>query len=223
MKGGGAHPNVARAIRRSRGLRVAQQRRRRRSAVLFSLLALSLAGGGLWTIGAVTGNDMVEAAVTKAQSLADLISQRSPGPRTEGQLTKTKHARALARLRAPPRPHIAQPAPAAKPDAAALAQLLGVPPLTPAAVDLEQPLPLAELGAPPFPGAILFPGKAPDSSPPAGSPPPATFPGPQPKPPVVSPPAVPEPQTWAMMLLGFGLIGWRMRTRKGSPAHALPA
>lgn len=31
----------------------------------------------------------------------------------------------------------------------------------------------------------------------------------------VPPPAVPEPSTWAMMLLGFGLIGGAMRTAKG--------
>ena len=32
--------------------------------------------------------------------------------------------------------------------------------------------------------------------------------------------AVPEPTTWAMMLLGFGAIGWQLRRRRGSLAFA---
>jgi hypothetical protein len=32
-------------------------------------------------------------------------------------------------------------------------------------------------------------------------------------PPVITPQAVPEPGTWALMLLGFGLIGWILRRR----------
>jgi PEP-CTERM motif len=215
MSGGNPHLNVARAIRRSRRLRAAQQRRRRRSAALIAILAVALTGGGVWTIGAATGNDMVEAAVTRAQSLADLIAHRSPGARTEGQLTKTKHARALAKLRAAPAPHIRQPAPAAAPkeDMAHLAQLLQGPALVPVPVDLQRPLALAELSAPPPTlGGIIFPGPGSDSTPPGGSPPP-TFPGTGPKQPIVPPPAVPEPQSWALMLLGFGIIGWRMRAR----------
>ena len=40
-------------------------------------------------------------------------------------------------------------------------------------------------------------------------------------PPMITPPtspelipAVPEPGTWAMMLMGFGFIGWRIRREK---------
>src|SRR4051812_16387201 len=109
-------PDIERAIRRSRAGRAAQQRSRRHAAALMAVFAVSLTGGGIWTIGALTGNDMVEAAVTKAQSLADLLSQRSPGARTEGQLTKTKHARVLARQRRASRPHHAPAAPPGKPD-----------------------------------------------------------------------------------------------------------
>lgn len=29
--------------------------------------------------------------------------------------------------------------------------------------------------------------------------------------------AAPEPATWAMMLAGFGLVGWRLRRRRGKP------
>jgi len=28
--------------------------------------------------------------------------------------------------------------------------------------------------------------------------------------------AVPEPATWMMMLLGFGVIGWRVRSRRSA-------
>jgi len=28
--------------------------------------------------------------------------------------------------------------------------------------------------------------------------------------------AVPEPATWMMMLLGFGIIGWRVRSRRST-------
>jgi len=32
--------------------------------------------------------------------------------------------------------------------------------------------------------------------------------------------AVPEPGTWAMMIMGFGFVGWTMRRRKQAPARA---
>ncbi|MFL6776017.1 MAG: PEPxxWA-CTERM sorting domain-containing protein [Sphingomicrobium sp.] len=34
---------------------------------------------------------------------------------------------------------------------------------------------------------------------------------------------MPEPGTWATMLLGFGLIGWRVRRGAGRTAKLLPA
>jgi PEP-CTERM motif len=206
-------PDIERAIRRSRTARAAQQRRRRRAAALMAVFAVSLTGGGIWTIGALTGNDMVEAAVSKAQSLADLLRQRSPGARSEGQLTKTKHARVLARQRLAPKPHHGPAAPPAKLDVADLAQLLAAPPLVPAAIDLEQPAVVAELsGPPPSLGAIVIPGPG-LGGPPGQSPSPRS-PGPESKQPVTVPSAVPEPGTWATMLLGFGLIGWRLRRSK---------
>ena len=36
-----------------------------------------------------------------------------------------------------------------------------------------------------------------------------------------SPPAVPEPATWAMMLLGFGMVGGAVRQRRGKVAKAI--
>lgn len=216
MYRGETQPNVRRAIRRSQAARAAQRRRRRRLAALSALFALGLTGGSMWTIGAVTGNDMVEAAVTEAQSLADLIGQRSPGARTEGQLTKTKHARVLARQRVAPK-MLAMSVP--KTDVPPIAQLAETP-LAPAVVDLEKPVAVAELSAPPPTlGGIIIPGP---NSPP-GQTPPGGFPGPQPKQPVTVPSAVPEPGTWATMLLGFGLIGWRVRRSRRAQLKAKTA
>lgn len=163
----------------------------------------------MWTIGALTGNDMVEAAVSKVQSLSDLIGRRSPGARTEGQLTKTKHARALARQRIAPRQHVAAAVPA--PKGIELAQLFDAPVILPAVVSVENPPPLAELTAPPPTlGGIIVPG----SNSPPGESPPVSFPGPESKTPLTPSSPLPEPGTWATMLLGFGLIGWQVRRSK---------
>lgn len=211
--------SLEQAIRRSRQARAAVRRRRRRAAAFVALVALALTGSGLWTIGALTGADVVEAAVAKAQSLADLIGARSPGARSAGELIKTKHSRALAKARPAPRAGVERRSAAPKIAMAQIAQLLEAPPLVPAAVDFQQPAPLAELGVPPPTlSGIVLPGSGP-GNPPGGSPP-ATLPGSEPKEPVLVPSAVPEPGTWATMLLGFGMIGWhlRRRTRIGVPA-----
>ena len=203
--------DISRAIRRSRRTRAALLARRRRSAAIAAVLAISLAGAGTWSIGALTGNDMVEAAVRGTKSLADLLAQRSPGTRMEGQLTKTKHAKELGRPRVAAGPRRVKQPVAPKLAMVDVARLLALPPpslVAPPTVD--QPLwPVAE-ATPPSLGGIVIPPSS--GSPPGGSPP-MSFPTPQPKVPIVAPPAVPEPGTWATMLLGFALIGWRMRRR----------
>src|SRR5207245_9326295 len=122
-------PDISRAIRRSRRTRAALVARRRRSAAVAALLAVSLAGAGTWSIGALTGADMVQAAVTQAQSLGELLGQRSPGARTDAVLTKTRHAKPLARqhLAAGP-PAKKQPAVAPKVNMTDVAHLLQAPP-----------------------------------------------------------------------------------------------
>jgi hypothetical protein len=49
---------------------------------------------------------------------------------------------------------------------------------------------------------------------PPGSESTASLPGNETQIPLVETPAVPEPQSWALMLLGFALVGWRVRRRQ---------
>lgn len=212
------HSSLEQVIRRSRQARAAVERRRRRATVIAAFLALLLVGAGLWTISAITGSNVVEAAVVKAQSLADLIGARSPGTRAAGELikTKAKHARALAKARPAPRSGLKQ-IPMPKIAMADVPQLLDTTPLVPAAADWQPPAPVGELAVPPPTlGAIVLPG--PGAGVPPGATPPATVPGSEPKEPVHVPSAVPEPDTWASMLLGFALIGWHLRRRKSIKA-----
>ena len=175
--------------------------------------------------------DVLQAAVSKAQSLADMLGKRSPGERTAAQLTKTKHARVLAKVR-----------PAPKPPETALAKILMGPPsalpvelaAAPLSVESAPPQPLANIVAPPGGSSIIIPpggggtivppgggGPGGPGGPPSDKPPVVTPPG-QPNPPDhPNPPPVPEPATWAMMLVGFCLIGWRIRhAPRANPAAA---
>jgi hypothetical protein len=181
--------------------------RRRRTAAAIVALCLATAVPLSLSFADFSAGDVLEAAVAKAQSLADLLDRRSPGERTQAQLTKTRQ-HALARHRVGPG-HTAPPE-------APLATLLMGPP-EPLPVELAAaPLLTA---APPTLGTIIgSPGGGSLVGPPGGSvvgPPggdtPATIPNDSREPVVEVPSAVPEPATWAMMLLGFGLIGWRTR------------
>ena len=123
-------------------------------------------------------------------------------------------------MAAGPKAH--QPAaPSPKVNMPDIAQLLeSAPPL--AAVSLAQPLPLEAISSPPPLAAIIAPppGGGGVVIPPGGGGP-VTFPTELPREPVTQPSAVPEPATWAMMLLGFGLIGWRVRAvHRRSPRTA---
>jgi hypothetical protein len=100
-------------------------------------------------------------------------------------------------------------------------------------VALAQVQPPPTLGAivnPPSGGSAVTPPGG--SSPPGGgggtvSPPggggPVTLPTSEPREPLTPPSAVPEPGTWALMLLGFGLVGWRIRRAKGGNPQLLNA
>jgi hypothetical protein len=211
-------PDIARAVRRSRSARAELRSRRRRRVALAGVLAVALAGAGTLSLDAMTGGDVVHAAVSRAQSLADLLNGRSPGQRTQAELTKTKRARALPKARA-----AAKPALPSTPDMAEIAHLLAPP--EPVVVNAAPLAPLA-FGPPPSLGDIVVPpgggGPGGGATPPGGGggviiPNP---PGGNP-PPTPPPPPVPEPATWAMMLLGFGLVGWRVRGGKRRAANTL--
>jgi hypothetical protein len=231
-----SQPNIARAVRRSRRARAAIRSRRRRVAAA-AAVSLALAGAGTLSLAGFTGGDVVHAAVSQAQSLAELLDQRSPGQRTEGQLTKVKKAaRAQPKQRPGAAPRLAHNEIA--PPEALTAVLVGQPVELPP--EFATPVALAQVQPPPTLGAIVNPpsgGSAVTppggSSPPGGggggtvSPPggggPVTLPTSEPREPLTPPSAVPEPGTWALMLLGFGLVGWRIRRAKGGNPQLLNA
>jgi hypothetical protein len=202
-------PDVARAIRRSRRARAAMRSRQRRVTLAVGL-AVALAGVGTLSVTGVTGSDLAQAAVSRAKSLADLLNARSPGERTQAQLTKTKRAKPLAR----PRMRPAQHAQAPKDQMVEFASLLTS---TPLAVGLERPLPLTAVSPPPSLAMVVTGGGGGGGGggvlPPTGGDGPVTFPTPQPREVITAPSAVPEPGTWATMLLGFGFIAWQVRRR----------
>lgn len=203
-------PNIAVAIERSRTMRATRRNRRLRLAAIIIVLAVALVGAGTWSIGALTGQDMVEAAVNQVKSLSDLLGQRSPGQRTEGQLTKTKHARTLAKFH-PSAKSLPSAHEALEPKFA-IANLdtpLNLAPPVPVVGEAPPLLPIPDF-TPPSIGTIIT--SPPVVSPPGESPP-VTFPPPT-KELVLTPPAVPEPATWATMLLGFALLGWRLRSAR---------
>jgi len=214
-----AQPNIARAVSRSRAARAAIQRRKRRFIVTACAAALIGSGTFLSLVG-VSGSDVAAAAVHQAQSLAQLLDQRSPGQRTAGAQTKHKkiqHALARPRVRSKPlTPSASELARALMPSSPVLTEAAIVPPMP-----LVAPVPqLADVIVP-----SAAPGGGPGvTGPGGGSPggggigggggspggPPIVYQPQEIKPPVA---AVPEPGTWAMMLLGFGLMGWRLRRR----------
>jgi hypothetical protein len=167
------------------------------------------------SVTGVTGSDLAQAAVSQAKSLADLLNARSPGERTEAQLTKTKHARPLAK----PRMRAAQHRQAPKEQTVELAKLLISKPLP---VGLERPLPLTLVSPPPSLAMVVTGGGGGGGGvlPPTGGGGPVTFPTTQPREVITAPSAVPEPGTWATMLLGFGIIAWQVR-RRARPLAAL--
>lgn len=158
----------------------------------------------------MTGNDLVHAAVNGANSLSDLLNRRSPGERTAAQLTKTKHAKALAKQRVAPRGHPVAAPLIGKPDFGEVAGLVVGPPT----IDIAPPVPMAAIDIPPLPGLIIGSGPGGETPPPGGGGGggggPVTLPTSEPHSPIPVTP-LPEPGTWATMLLGFGLLGWRVR------------
>jgi hypothetical protein len=206
--------------RARRAKRAAIQRRR---TILMSAAALALVVGA--PLGIVARMGMLDSGLPgldSAKSFLAMMTDRSPGERTKAELTKTKSkklAMAAPKMRALPK--VAKPE-LPKEFVAAIA-----PPL-PNIAEVPATAPLTSIGplliTPGIPGAgggIIVPPQVP---PPGGGggppgPPPETPPGP---PPPVDTPSVPEPGTWATMLLGFGITGWMMRRRRRTLTAFVP-
>lgn len=161
-------------------------------------------------------------------TVADIFAGRSPGERLAGVLANLKHKRhavlherALPKIRRPGSPLGAIVA------APAIPPIASPPPETPLYNLVNGvPAPVAVAQAtPPGGPPIVFPGF---TQPPGGGgiiiPPIVTTPPPVPPPetPPTTPGGVPEPSAWAMMLLGFAMIGYAVR-RAGIAADSIAA
>lgn len=176
--------------------------------VLAALVAAPL------SITALMGVDSTFPGLDAAKSLMALLEDRSPGDRTAAELTKTKkkpEQRALGKVTKPKPPEefiqaIAPPPPALSDLPTFPVAVAGLGPL----VDIPPPPPggggIITFDAPPGGGGGGPPGGD-DDNPPVNPPPE----NPPENPP---PPVVPEPATWASMLLGFGVTGLVIRRRR---------
>src|SRR5215212_4658254 len=156
--------NIARAIRRSRRARASMRSRRHRLSAA-AALSLALAGAGTLSFAGWTGGDVVHAAVSQAQSLAELLAQRSPGERTEAQLTKLrKAARAQPKQRPGPAPRLAHHE--IVPPEALTGLLVGPPAELPP--EFSAPVALAQVQPAPTLAAIVNPPSGGSSTSPPG-------------------------------------------------------
>lgn len=160
-------------------------------------------------------------AIDGVKAVAALIAGRSPGERAAGELASLKHKR-LPALHERALPKIRR-----VPPSSPLASIV-TPPEAPPAIVPPVGTPLFSAVNPSSAASSVL-GKAPPTFFPAIPPPPGGgFIVPPivtqvvpPAPPEVPPPAVPEPGSWAMMLMGFGGIGLAMRRRSsGTPQLA---
>src|SRR5829696_4376128 len=199
--------------------------RRRRQMFLAGAIAFTAVVAAPLSVASYLGVESKIPGIEAAKSFMAMISERSPGDRTKAELTRTKNRaaaapkqRALGKITPPPPPKefveaIAPPPP----------KITEGVPLAAAPTTLG-PL----LIAPSTPGGIVIPPSAPTpggtggpSPPGVGEPTPPTQPPPpgDDEPPPM-PPVVPEPGTWATMLLGFGLTGLMIRRRRRKTALA---
>ena len=173
--------------------------------------AFALAASTALAVANFTGTDLAGAAVSRAASIADLMDGRSPGARTEAQLTKTKAHRVLAeRVPAPP---VTVPHNLAEVIAPPIAEIVPIDlPNAPAMLFAASALPPgAVFFSPPGGGGGGLPGGGGGGPGGGGGSPPGSPPS---SPPLVGPPAVPEPGTWVTMLMGFAFVGWSLRRQR---------
>lgn len=183
------------------------------AAVAIGILVRSPYPGGVF--GSPTADALrakYHEGVGGMKTVADMLLGRSPGERAAGALANLKHK------------HLAAP------HERALPKLRNAPPVSPLAAIVAAPAaPLPPVAAAPAIGTPLYNVV---TTPPvvAEAPPPTLFPAMPPPPPgggLIIPPVVtpivppspsqpspvPEPATWAMMLIGFVFIGRIFRTR----------
>jgi hypothetical protein len=201
---------------------------RRRGSVPRAPASRTFIGAGLAVLAATAlgsasmlGHGMLTAAATAAQQAADMIAERSPGLRTRAEMTKGK-PRLFAERTAEALPRTRTPAKAAVPAAAAVPAPAGIggpaevlPPalLAPTTVVPAAPgggIVIGDAGPgfgllPPGPGLVIGGG---------GGGLVIAPPGASPETPPAAPPApIPEPSSWAMLILGFGALGGALRRR----------
>lgn len=204
------------------------------AAMLLLFVATTLGLSGLGMLSSATslpsGTDAIakaKDALAKAGDMAAMLSERSPGARTTAELTKTKlkrlaslpHERALGKIRRPVLP--SQFLKALAPGLGT-ADLPPVVELSPLIGPIAPPITLAEIppggifagppahGSPGSPGISIGGGGGSILSPPVIN-----------TPSLIPPPAVPEPATWAMMLLGFLGLGLQLRRVRGKLSVSL--
>ena len=193
------------------GAKLVPQTRNRRlmAGGAFAALALPLSLAVMADPGSSRsgGGGQASAFGSAGASMMAMLGLRSPGERSQGELADTKarqkvladatipHERALAKVRTPTIP-LAAPAPPGG--------VIGP-------VDEMVPAPLLRAAAPT--GSVLSDiggGTNPGGGGGGGG----TIEPPPPPPPPPPPGAVPEPSTWALMMLGIGAIGTSLRKRR---------
>lgn len=189
---------------------------RRRRLIAAACVALAAVAGTPVTLAMLDAPGSIP-GVQQARNVLDMLSGRSPGERTEAQLIK-KGRKVESRWLSsaslpPPKEEIEKEVPDRM---IAMADLphhqfdqppsdIAVPPLFPIVPPGGIVPPVGPPGGGLPPGGGFPPGGG--GIPPGGG-------GPPPPPP---PPAlVPEPSTWATMLIGFALLGGVIRRRKSS-------
>lgn len=170
-----------------------------------------LAAGMLFALGLdqfAAGGRSIAAIAQAVSDPLSLLAQRSPGERTPGAKFASKPERAATSM---PKA-VAAPSPSEAPQA-----YLAMPVIEPPLPDFP---PFVPAGAIPPLGPSFLPASFGGGIPPwfggTGVPPfgpPLIPPTPASEPPPPSP--VPEPASWAMMILGFGIIGGALRRRSG--------
>jgi hypothetical protein len=192
----------------------------KRTLLLASVLA------GVVLVGVVEYCDPAFSRVAMAEIVAALqdplalFAERSPGRRDARALHPLKsikgpHERVLSTVRERPvPPAVNLPVFAAVPEAVASIPI--IPPQYDTQPAGQITPPVAFFPGPPafFPGPPIFFPPSPPSLPPTGVPPVTVVPPPTPETPPPITIVLPEPATWAMMILGLFAIGLRRRVRK---------